>query len=59
MAVHSSNGEMKEVLKKVKPKKSNKDKKLLEQISESIGHVLSELDDLQNRLKKVESRLGL
>tara|TARA_R100000008_G_C3580087_1_gene167882 strand:+ start:104 stop:256 length:153 start_codon:yes stop_codon:yes gene_type:complete len=50
---------MKEVPKKVKPKKSNKDTKLLEDISEAIGHVLSELDDLQDRLKKVESRLGL
>ena len=59
MAVHSSNGEMKEVPKKVKPKKSNKATKLLEDISEAIGHVLSELDDLQDRLKKVESRLGL
>ena len=61
MPAQVSNGKMatapsKPIKKKKEVKKENK---LLGEISEAIGYVISELDDIQGRLKKVEGRMGL
>lgn len=60
MPAQVSNGKMaKSSPKPIKKKKEVKEKNLLNEISEAIGYVINELDDIQGRLKKVEGRMGL
>jgi|TARA_R100001530_G_scaffold42818_2_gene32611 uncharacterized membrane protein len=60
MPAQVSNGKMATAPSKpIKKKKEVKENTLLDEISEAIGYVINELDDIQGRLKKVEGRMGL